>query len=289
LGSVGLHGIAWARGIIARVGCEVEALLHRADADRDCSGFGAPGTLDRSGPSVDGSGLESIQGAALRETLDLWERVDALGKWECEAHRAAQARVGPETRREERADGQAPALHALVFTPASQLPPDHADYSENGDPGTEWEGGTGGASTLAVPLGTDLRLPSGSGQAWVTAVVAIARGQQLVGSVRSGRGTASSGAWGAQEEGIAEALGTVREQVREALREIEVLAPETENRGYRREWPTPARIRRNRGEVAAHLRAAFRELWERAGGAEAHGGPTERADGDGEPATWSLP
>jgi hypothetical protein len=194
-----------------------------------------------------------MQGAALGKTLDLWERVDALGKWECEAHRAAQARVGPETRREERADGQAPALHALVFTPASQLPPDHADYSENGDPGTEWEGGTGGASTLAVPLGTDLRLPSGSGQAWVTAVVAIARGQQLVGSVRSGRGTASSGAWGAQEEGIAEALGTVREQVREALREIEVLAPETESRGYRREWPTPARIRRRRGEVAAHL------------------------------------
>ena len=59
LGSVGLHGIAWARGIIARAGCEVEALLHRADADRDCSGFGAPGTLDGSGPSVDGSGLES--------------------------------------------------------------------------------------------------------------------------------------------------------------------------------------------------------------------------------------
>ena len=66
LASAGLHGVAWARGIIAQAWDEVEDLLHPTDTNRNCGGFGAPGTLDRSGPRFDGSALESMQGAALR-------------------------------------------------------------------------------------------------------------------------------------------------------------------------------------------------------------------------------
>jgi len=43
LGSAGLHGVAWARGIIAQAGNEVEDLLHPADTNRNCCGFCAPG------------------------------------------------------------------------------------------------------------------------------------------------------------------------------------------------------------------------------------------------------
>ena len=84
-------------------------------------------------------------------------------------------------------------------------------------------------------------------------------------------------------------IGAVRERVRRALREDEVLAPAVEGRGFLQGWPTPAVVRRRRSEVAAHLQAGVLALWERAGSAVSQAGPSALMDGDGGSVAWSLP
>ena len=81
LASVGLHGGAWARVTTAQAEGEVRDLLHLMGTARDCGGFGAPGTLGKFNSRINGSALGTIQSAALRKALGLWERVNALGRW----------------------------------------------------------------------------------------------------------------------------------------------------------------------------------------------------------------
>ena len=178
----------------------------------------------------------------------------------------SQGPAGPGARHGGPSGGQLAVRSALVFAAAERLPSHNTDFHALGAgeaqareaaAGTRDEARPDGACGFAVPSDAALGLRPGSARVCVTAVIAIARGQQLVGAARGGQGPANPDEANAPGGGIVEMIGTARELVRQALRVVEVLAPSDEDRGFQQGWPTPAAARRRRSLVAAHLRAKF--------------------------------